>query len=225
MKDFQSQTFCLTGVIPGIARADILSHIAARDGEFTDRMNKSVTILVVGERGQGTNKYEKALQYGIEIMEYEEFMRWMMHTPLVDKDAHLVNLHRGSSRKYLGGAHVVPPSALRHRPSFDEWLKSKVGSMADADEGQKAQGESVEVDEGQKAKDESQEVGESQKAKDESQPSALSPQPSFDWSKVWDTIAAIFIILYKGMIVLAGLSICVVLWLIGIPASPSSLPR
>lgn len=212
MKDFQSQTFCLTGVIPGIARADILSHIAARDGEFTDRMNKYVTVLVVGERGQGTNKYEKALQYGTEIMEYEEFMRWMMHTPLVDKDAHLVNLHRGSSKKYLGGAHVVPPSALRHQPSFDEWLKSKVGSMADADEGQKA-------------KDESQEVGESQKAKDESQPSALSPQPSFDWSKVWDTIAAILVILYKGMIMLAGLSICVVLWLIGIPVSPSSLPR
>lgn len=218
MKDFQSQTFCLTGVIPGIARADILSHIAARDGEFTDRMNKSVTILVVGERGQGTNKYEKALQYGTEIMEYEEFMRWMMHTPLVDKDAHLVNLHRGSSCKYLGGAHVVPPSALKHRPSFDEWLKSKVGSMADADEGQKAQGESLEVDEGQKAKDESQ-------LPTPPQPSALSPQPSFDWSKAWDTIAAIFIILYKGMIVLAGLSICVVLWLIGIPASPSSLPR
>lgn len=191
MKDFQSQTFCLTGVIPGIARADILSHIAARDGEFTDRMNKSVTILVVGERGQGTNKYEKALQYGTEIMEYEEFMRWMMHTPLVDKDAHLVNLQRGSSRKYLGGAHVVPPSALSHQPSFDE---------------------------GQKAKDESQ-------LPTPPQPSVLSPQPSFDWSKVWDTIAAILVIIYKGMIVLAGLSICVVLWLIGIPASPSSLPR
>lgn len=218
MKDFQSQTFCLTGVIPGIARADILSHIAARDGEFTDRMNKSVTILVVGERGQGTNKYEKALQYGTEIMEYEEFMRWMMRTPLVDKDAHLVNLQRGSSRKYLGGAHVVPPSALSHQPSFDEWLKSKVGSMADADERQRAKVESMEVDEGQKAKNESQ-------LSTPSQSSVLSPQPSFDWSKVWDTIAAIFIILYKGMIVLAGLSICVVLWLIGIPVSPSSLPR
>lgn len=218
MKDFQSQTFCLTGVIPGIARADILSHIAARDGEFTDRMNKSVTILVVGERGQGTNKYEKALQYGTEIMEYEEFMRWMMHTPLVDKDAHLVNLHRGSSRKYLGGAHVVPPSAISHQPSFDEWLKSKVGSMADADEWQKAQGESMEVDEGQKAKDES-------KLSTPSQPSALSSQPSFDWSKVWDTIAAILVIIYKGALVVAGLSICVVLWLIGIPVSPSSLPR
>jgi hypothetical protein len=177
MKDFQSQTFCLTGVIPGIARADILSHIAARDGEFTDRMNKSVTILIVGERGQGTNKYEKALQYGTEIMEYEEFMRWMMRTPLVDKDAHLVNLQRGSSRKYLGGAHVVPPSALRHQPSTPP------------------------------------------------QPSALSPQPSFDWSKFWSSIAAILVIIYKGALVVAGLSLCVVFWLIGIPVSPSSLPR
>lgn len=203
MKDFQSQTFCLTGVIPGIARADILSHIAARDGEFTDRMNKSVTILVVGERGQGTNKYEKALQYGTEIMEYEEFMRWMMHTPIVDKDAHLVNLQRGSSRKYLGGAHVVNPMTGAKNPL--PW--------AGVDESQKAKDESMEVDEGQKAKVESP------------QPSALSPQPSFDWSKFWSSIAAILVILYKGALVVAGLSICVVLWLIGIPVSPSSLPR
>ena len=193
MKDFQSQTFCLTGVIPGIARADILSHIAARDGEFTDRMNKSVTILVVGERGQGTNKYEKALQYGTEIMEYEEFMRWMMHTPLVDKDAHLVNLHRGSSRKYLGGAHVVNPVTGEKNPLPWECVNEEPEPAPTHTE-------------------------------EESIPHSSFHTPlSFDGSKVWNTIAAIFIIVYKGLIVLAGVSICVVLWLIGIPASPSAI--
>lgn len=193
MKDFQSQTFCLTGVIPGIARADVFDHIAARDGEFVDRMNKSVTILIVGERGQGTSKYTKAEQYGTEMMEYEEFMAWLFRTPIVDKDAHLVNLQRGSSRKYLGGAHVVNPMTGEKNPLPWECVNEEPEPAPTHTE-------------------------------DVSIPHSSCHTPhSFDGSKVWNTIAAIFIIVYKGLIVLAGVSICVVLWLIGIPASPSAI--
>ena len=109
MKDFQAQVFCLTGVIPEFARTDIFDHIAARDGEYVEGMTKSVTILVVGERGEGTNKYKKALQYGTETMPYEDFMAWLFKTPVVDSNAHLRDLSQGSSSRHLCGAHVTPP--------------------------------------------------------------------------------------------------------------------
>ena len=197
MKDFQSQVFCLTGVIPGLARADVFDHIAARDGGFVDRMNKSVTILIVGERGQGTSKYAKAEQYGTEMMEYDEFMSWLFRTPIVDKDAHLVDLQRGSSKKYLGGAHKVEP--IRN-----EELGIRNEELGIRNEELNAESEPTPTH-----------------TEEESIPHSSFHIPnSFDWSRVWDIIAAIFIILYKGLIVTAGISICVVLWLIGIPTAP-----
>lgn len=110
MKDFQAQVFCLTGVIPEFSRTDIFDHIAARDGEYVERMTKGVTILVVGERGEGTTKYKKALQYGTETMPYEDFMAWLFCTPVVDSNAHLRDLSQGSSSRHLCGAHVTPPN-------------------------------------------------------------------------------------------------------------------
>lgn len=191
MKDFQAQVFCLTGVIPGIARADVFDHIAARDGEFVDRMNKSVTILIVGERGQGTTKYEKALQYGTEIMQYEQFMAWMFRTPIVDKDAHLVNLQRGSSRKYLGGAHVVNPVTGEKNPL--PWEQTPSDSPCTW-----------------------RGVGEAPASSE----APTKKESSFDWAQFWSTVAAIIVVICKGAVVLAGISICVVFWLIGIPVAP-----
>jgi len=110
MKDFQAQVFCLTGVIPEFSRTDIFDHIAARDGEYVERMTKDVTILVVGERGESTTKYKKALAYGTKTMPYEDFMAWLFSTPVVDSNAHLRDLSQGSSSRHLCGAHVTSPN-------------------------------------------------------------------------------------------------------------------
>ena len=241
MKEFQSQVFCLTGAVPGFSRGDLWEHIAARDGEFSEHMNKSVTILVVGERGQGTSKYEKALNYDTEIMEYEQFLSWLWRTPVVDKDAHLRPLNKP---RRIGGAHQVAPvqgSKVQEvqGESFDEWLSRKAG---------------VDIPE-------VQEGGDMSLSHQDSQPSTLNPQPSNDWHPSWAqeahtdstdntdsmvqgsrfkvqeslnakpstlnylsniaaAIGTILIIIGKAVLFICGLSICVVLWLCGIPVKP-----
>lgn len=177
--NFNEQTFCITGVVPGICRNDLLEHIEARDAEWTDRMSKAVTVLVIGERVCGTTKYEKAMKYGTQTMEYEEFMRWMMHTPLADPNAHIRPLEQGSSRKYLGGAHVVAPCSNDNEND----------------------NENLFVDENDMP---------------------MRPESTLtdDICKVVSTIAAIAIVLVKGALVVAGVSLCVVFWLCGIPVAP-----
>lgn len=235
MKEFQSQVFCLTGAVPGFSRGDLWEHIAARDGEFSEHMNKSVTILVVGERGQGTSKYEKALQYDTEIMEYEQFLSWLWRTPVVDKDAHLRPLNRP---RRIGGANAVAPvqgSKVQEvqGESFDDFLGRKLGI----------------------------EVGCPAESMPTPPTSNLQPQPSEDWHSGWAqeahtdstdntdsmvqgsrfkvqeslnakpstlnylsniaaAIGTILIIIGKAVLFICGLSICVVLWLCGIPIKP-----
>lgn len=176
MKNFQEQVFCITGVVPMYSRTDLFDHISARDGEYVDRMTKRVTILVLGEGGVGTTKYDKAVKYGTEIMGYEDFIRWLYATPLVDSSAHLRPLEKGSARKYLCGAHVTKPVSAGANESQEYQPEPDILPIGDT-----------------------------------------PTQKGFDWTKLLKAIAAIIIVIFKGALVVCGMSICVVLWLCGIP--------
>lgn len=41
-----------------------------------------------------------------------------------------------------------------------------------------------------------------------------------DWSKVFSMVIAILVRIAKGVLLVAVVSVCVVLWLVGIPVSP-----
>ena len=221
MKEFQSQVFCLTGAVPGFSRGDLWEHIAARDGEFSEHMNKSVTILVVGERGQGTSKYEKALQYGTEIMEYEQFLSWLWRTPVVDKDAHLRPLNKP---RRIGGAHQVAPvqgSKVQEvqGESFDEFLSRKTGTKTLSPTlPRNGEGEPSGNDwHPSWAQDVQEDVPQADNTP-HGKPAQLRGR---GWERVSTFAAAIgtiLIIIGKAVLFICGLSICVVLWLCGIPA-------
>ena len=233
MKDFQSQVFCLTGAVPGFSRGDLWEHIAARDGEFSEHMNKSVTILVVGERGQGTSKYEKALQYDTEIMEYEQFLSWLWRTPVVDKDAHLRPLNKP---RRIGGAHVIDPMTGQKNglPWEEPQAREKVQEVQESLNSQPSTLNSQPSNDWH--------PGWAQEAHTDSTDNTDSMEDVrcekkklqfFNWlrrakgsstlqflSSLAAAIGTILIIIGKAVLFICGLSSCVVLWLVGIPVKP-----
>jgi len=191
IKDFQAEVFCITGSIPHWSRGDLFTQIEVRDGEYVDRMTKSVTVLVYGYRTGA--KIDKALQYGTKLMEWREFLTLLAMTPIVDteKAKHIQSLSDGTPRKYLGGAHVVQPMDKETHP---QPLPASEGSMHQ------------------------------EPANDNGQWSMVNGQCQKDkwrWvSELVSGIAAVLILLVKGLTVVCGLAICVCLWLVGIPAKP-----
>lgn len=238
MKDFQQQVFCLTGVIPGLARADVWRHIEVRDGEWSERMTKEVTVLVVGERGVGTGKYEKAVQYGTELMKYTKFLAWIDSVPVVDKDAHVRPILEGSAKKYQCGAHVINPMTGEKNPlpweqgEFDLKPEAVSGERLEVSEAHtpQSQGDSS-PNLGEQPKVSTSEVSSSEAVTPEPEAvtssEAITPEPKAVTSnlieyagKVAASIAAVFVIISKVLLVTCGVAICVCLWLVGIPASP-----
>ncbi len=48
----------------------------------------------------------------------------------------------------------------------------------------------------------------------------MEKKKSFEWGSFFSKLFAILVIIAKGVIVAAGVAVCVVLWLIGIPVTP-----
>lgn len=212
IKDFQAETFCITGSIPHWSRGDLFTQIEVRDGEYVDRMTKSVTVLVYGYRTG--SKIDKAMQYGTKLMEWSEFLTLLAMTPIVDteKAKHIQSIYDGTPRKYLGGAHVVQPMEERmiwrhdnENQSVSEDLKPETVKLEPT--------ESV-------SSSEAITPSEAVTSPLTSEPKAVTPTSAFSWRELVSGIAAVFIILMKGVSVICGLAICVCLWLIGIPARP-----
>ena len=227
MKEFQSQVFCLTGAVPGFSRGDLWEHIAARDGEFSEHMNKSVTILVVGERGQGTSKYEKALNYDTEIMEYEQFLSWLWRTPVVDKDAHLRPLNRP---RRIGGAHVIDPMTGQKNglPWEEPQAREKVQEVQESLNSQPSTLNSQPSNDWHPGWAQEAHTDSTDNTDSMVQGSRLKVQESLNakpstlnyLSNIAAAIGTILIIIGKAVLFICGLSICVVLWLVGIPVKP-----
>lgn len=195
IKDFQAEVFCITGSIPHWSRGDLFTQIEVRDGEYVDRMTKSVTVLVYGYRTGA--KIDKAMQYGTKLMEWREFLTLLAMTPVVDteKAKYIQSIYDGTPRKYLGGAHVVQPMEERMIWRHD----NENQSVSDDVKPETVKLETTEP------------VSSSE---------AVTPTSAFSWRELVSGIAAVLIILVKGLAVVCGLSICVCLWLVGIPARP-----
>ena len=218
MKDFQAQVFCLTGAVPGFSRGDIFEHIAARDGEYSERMTKAVTILIVGERGQYTSKHSKADEYGTETMPYDEFMAWMFRTPIVDKDAHLRPL---TKPRRIGGAHVVSPTTGEKNGLPWERGNEELGV---GDDGRwKMEDGRCMREEGRCMRNE--ELGvRSEESTVNCQLSTVNSRKRHwfcrvPWLKIGKGIVTILIVVSKAALVMAAVCVCVVFWLCGIPAA------
>ena len=203
IKDFQSEVFCITGSIPHWSRGDLFTQIEVRDGEYVDRMTKSVTVLVYGYRTGA--KIDKAMQYGTKLMEWSEFLTLLAMTPIVDteKAKHIQSIYDGTPRKYLGGAHVVQPMDKKTHP---QPLPVSEGSMHQEDVNQMVNGQSSD-------------------GKCETISTVTTPlthrEGKWGWvSELVSGIAAVFIILMKGLTVVCGLAVCVCLWLVGISVKP-----
>ena len=196
MRDFQAQVFCLTGAVPGFSRGDIFEHILARDGEYSERLTKAVTILIVGERGQYTSKHSKADEYGTETMPYDEFMAWMFRTPIVDKDAHLRPL---TKPRRIGGAHVVAPQ-----------LGVRSEELGVGNDGR------WKMEDGRCMRDEELGVRSEESTVNSRKRHWFCRVP---WLKIGKGIATILIVVSKAALVMAAVCVCVVFWLCGIPAA------
>ena len=214
IKDFQSEVFCITGSIPHWSRGDLFTQIEVRDGEYVDRMTKSVTVLVYGYRTGA--KIDKAIQYGTKLMEWHEFLTLLAMTPIVDteKAKYIQSIYDGTPRKYLGGAHVVQPMDKKTHPQPLLQEETHPLDPSPAREGSMHQ------------EDVSQMVnGQSSDGKCETISTVTTPlthrEGKWGWvSEFISGIAAILIILVKGVSVICGLAICVCLWLVGISARP-----
>lgn len=86
IKDFQREVFCVTGVYEKNTRDILLRRIESRDGEYTPRINKSTTVVVLGF-GPGKRTIEKAEKYNIPFMDQTEFELLLRETPIIDHDA------------------------------------------------------------------------------------------------------------------------------------------
>ena len=217
IKDFQAEVFCITGSIPHWSRGDLFTQIEVRDGEYVDRMTKSVTVLVYGYRTGA--KIDKALQYGTKLMEWREFLTLLAMTPIVDteKAKYIGDLSQGTPRKYLGGAHVVQPMDKREQTLSNSPLKGE----------DVVSGERLSVREDVKpettdpvSSSEAITPSEAVTSPLTSEPKAVTPMSTFSWKELISGIAAVLILLVKGLTVICGLAICVCLWLVGIPAKP-----
>lgn len=86
IKDFQREVFCVTGIYEKNTREVLLHRIESRDGEYTQRINKSTTVVVLGF-GPGKRTLEKAEKYNIPFMDQAEFELLLQSTPIIDHDA------------------------------------------------------------------------------------------------------------------------------------------
>jgi len=60
-------------VFTGFRNADLEKKIEAQGGEIGNSLSKKTSILVMKEKGSGSTKEKKALEYGVEVMTIEEF--------------------------------------------------------------------------------------------------------------------------------------------------------
>jgi NAD-dependent DNA ligase len=211
----EADVICLTGTIPGIARQDVCGYIRGKGLWYSDRMTKDVTILVVGERGEGTTKYQKAVKYGTELMPYNEFMAWLFRTPILDKDAHLRPLDKP---KRIGGAHVVSPTTGK-KNSLP--LTATVCEMPQPETEPAWVVTAVYEPEPMDSEEDSLGVVEEDSADDD----AVPPEPRalifrIPWRKIGKGLAMAVLIAGKVLWAVCVVCMCVVLWLCGIPAKP-----
>jgi len=225
IKDFQAEVFCITGSIPHWSRGDLFTQIEVRDGEYVDRMTRNVTVLVYGYRTGA--KIDKALQYGTKLMEWREFLTLLAMTPIVDteKAKYIGDLSQGTPRKYLGGAHVVQP--MEERMIWGREERRVKSEESGEDENPSVIGERLAVSEDLKpettdpvSSSEAITPSEAVTSSLTSEPKAVTPMSTFSWKELISGIAAVLILLVKGLTVICGLAICVCLWLVGIPAKP-----
>lgn len=187
IKDFQAEVFCITGVLPGLPRGDAWEHIAARDGEFTERITRRTTVCVIGERAGA--KADQAEARGIRLMEWYEFVQLLQRVPLVDTAAHLRPLG-SSSRLHCGGYHATGhPMAGQHLPTPSD--------------GSTSAGDIVTPTTDTPPTD----------TDDEEEPT----RRGVDWAAVGSVCMAVLSGLCVVLQVLAGVSLAVVLFLIGCP--------
>ena len=219
IKDFQAEVFCITGSIPHWSRSDLFTQIEVRDGEYVDRMTKSVTVLVYGYRTG--SKIDKAIQYGTKLMEWREFLTLLAMTPVVDteKAKCIQSIYDGTPRKYLGGAHVVQPMEERMIWGHDNKNQSVSDEGLAVSDDLKPETLNLEPLE-PVSSSEAITPSEAVTSPLTSEPKAVTPTSDFSWRELVSGIAAVFIILVKGLAVVCGLAICVCLWLVGIPAKP-----
>jgi NAD-dependent DNA ligase len=60
-------------VFTGFRNTDLEKKIESLGGEIGNSLSKKTSILVMKEKGSGSSKEKKALDYGVEVMTVEEF--------------------------------------------------------------------------------------------------------------------------------------------------------
>ncbi|MBR1377943.1 MAG: BRCT domain-containing protein [Bacteroidaceae bacterium] len=219
VKDFQAEVFCLTGAVPMWSRTDLLAHIEARDGEWTERVTRNTTILVVGQRAG--SKLDKAEEYGLRMMKASDFLQLLAVTPVIDPDANLRPLSHGSSRKYLGGAHAISPNARPAQPETPaQPALSVLGGSAVEYEPVCTSTPRYDVTD----------IYNAAPLADEPAPDGSAIEETkihhtlirrIPWRLISEGTLAILVVIFRATLVLSVCSICVVFWLMGIPVSPS----
>ena len=62
-------------VFTGFRNPELEKKIEALGGEVANSLSKKTSILIMKEKGSGSSKEKKALDYGVEVMTVEEFER------------------------------------------------------------------------------------------------------------------------------------------------------
>jgi DNA ligase (NAD+) len=70
---FSGKTVVLTGGIPGMARSEAKKHIEALGGRVSGSVSRKTDVVIAGE--EAGSKLAKAREFGIEVVEAEEFLK------------------------------------------------------------------------------------------------------------------------------------------------------
>lgn len=196
IKDFQAEVFCITGKVDGWSRGELWGQITARDGEYTERITRETTVCVYGSNAG--EKLGKARERGIRLMGQTEFLKLLAATPVVGEWKGMRSIIRDTNWRSMEIVEMIRGQE-QTTESVSEDLKPETMKLETT---------------------ESVSSSEAVTSPLTSEPKAVTSTSAFSWRELVSGIAAILIILVKGLAVVCGLSICVCLWLVGIPARP-----
>ena len=205
--DFVAENFCLTGKMQR-GRKVLHRMIERRDGSYEERVNKWVTVLVVGE--DAGNKLDDAQRRNLRLLPDTEFIKLLARVPEVEG---IESLSPDPSPKREGSMPTAPAAAPTAAPTPPPAPSASDGCPVGTQQ-------SLFPEEESPAPAPTEEVATPHPHWAGHVTPVITPRKKWRfWKIAGHVLLYVLIILSRASLVLAGISLAIVLWLAGIPAS------